>query len=124
MWEKAITFEDQAIADEILITKLPYEAKKLGRKIAAFDAAKWTEVCYKIMLDVNRPKWTDNDRLADLLLATGERVIVEASPYDKVWGIGMKQDDEGVDDESNWKGQNLLGKVLMDLRAELVEARS
>jgi ribA/ribD-fused uncharacterized protein len=120
MWEKANFFEDQEIADKILEVKHPREAKKLGRQIEAFDATRWSEVCYKIMLDVNRPKWSDNSRLTELLLSTGKRVMVEASPYDKVWGIGMKQDDAGVDDESNWQGQNLLGKVLDELREELL----
>lgn len=110
------TFGDEEIAAQCLKETNPKKVKELGRKVKGFDADKWSEVSYQIMVDVNIPKW---EKLKDKLLATGSRTLVEASPYDKIWGIGMHEDDAGIEDESNWQGMNLLGKALMEVRTKL-----
>ena len=120
MWEKAMCFGDKQIANELLTCKLPGLAKNLGRQVKNFDAGKWDEVCYEAMLVVNRIKW-NQPKYKEFLLGTGDKTLVEASPYDRIWGIGMKANEEGIEDEANWKGHNLLGKVLMDVRKEIQE---
>lgn len=116
MWEKANFFNDPFIAEQILVTPNPHANKKLGRQVKDFDAEKWAEVCYQIMIDVNIPKWK---KLSEYLPMTEDRVIVEASAYDKIWGIGLAPHDDRVLNEANWNGTNLLGKVLMDIREML-----
>jgi len=118
MWEKAMFFNDPFVADQILNTPSPHANKALGRQVKDFDAEKWSEVCYQIMIDVNMPKWR---AMPNPLLMTEDRMIVEASHEDVIWGIGLAPWDDAVLDESNWKGQNLLGKVLMDIRAIIKE---
>lgn len=117
MWEKANFFGDTEIADQILKTPNPSANKALGRQVKDFDAEKWAEVCYQIMIDVNMPKWR---AMPNHLLMTEDRIIVEASHEDKIWGIGLSPWDDRVLDEANWDGTNLLGEVLMDIRAILM----
>lgn len=116
MAEKARVFSDHKILEEILGTRNPKEAKELGRKVALFDNEVWNKRSYDIVVEGNLLKFSQNKELKDYLLSTEDAIIVEASPYDKIWGIGMKQDDEGVEDPKNWKGENLLGFALMEVR--------
>lgn len=116
MWKKAVTFDDTESAIKIAHTASPSEAKKLGRKVKNFDAQKWSEVSYQIMVEVNFAKYQQNPRLKATLLSTGDKTIVEASPYDVIWGIGLHWEDDRCLDESQWRGQNLLGKALMEVR--------
>lgn len=110
MWEKAILFGDNKTADLVLRTSNPREVKKLGRQVHPFDSVKWDKMKFDLMYEVNLSKFSQNEEMKKKLLA-GEN-FVEASPYDAIWGIGMKETDAGVNDPRNWKGQNLLGKVL------------
>jgi ribA/ribD-fused uncharacterized protein len=119
MWEKANYFGDTEIANEILHTPNPKENKMLGRKIKNFNAAKWLVAGYDVMVDVCYAKFDQNPSMKKQLLSTGDKIIVEASPYDVVWGIGLHWEDDAVLDEKNWRGQNLLGKALMDVREKL-----
>jgi len=119
MWEKALYFNDNTIAEEILHTSSPKVAKELGREIRNFNREKWSEVSYDIMIDVNIAKYTSDPYLEDILLSTGDKTIVEASPTDSIWGIGLHWSDDKVLDESKWQGQNLLGKALMEVRTKL-----
>lgn len=105
MYAKAIYFNDIEIANQILLETDPKKIKKLGRKVKNFDDTKWAEVRYNFMLTINRVKYTQNEDLRDILLSTGRATIVEDSPFDYIWGIGK-----------DGSGQNLLGKVLMELR--------
>lgn len=113
MWEKAKFFGDEEIAEQILNTPSPAASKALGRKVKNFDANAWSSVSYQIMYDVNLPKW---EKMPEHLEMTGDREIVEASAEDRIWGIGLAPWDDKVLDRANWDGQNLLGKVLMDVR--------
>jgi ribA/ribD-fused uncharacterized protein len=119
MYEKALFFGDNESAEMILKSKSPSTAKSLGRRIKNYNDAKWAEVRYEFMVDVVLAKFEQNPSLKEALLSTGNRTIVEASPEDRIWGIGMHWTDEGVLDEKNWKGLNLLGKALMDVREKL-----
>jgi len=116
MAEKARVFSDPAILEDILNTDNPKQVKVLGRKVSFFDNEVWSKRAYDIVVEGNLLKFGQNKVLKDYLLSTEDATIVEASPYDKIWGIGMKQDDEGIEDPKNWKGENLLGFALMEVR--------
>jgi ribA/ribD-fused uncharacterized protein len=120
MWEKAVFFGDMESAEKILKTPSPSECKALGKKVKNFDAAIWLTEGYKVMFSVNLAKFNQNHRLKDTLISTGNKIIVEASPYDVIWGIGLGSEDDRCLDETQWRGQNLLGKVLMDVRKRLI----
>ncbi len=119
MWEKANHFSDNIIAESILQTPNPGLNKALGRQVANFDAKEWTRVSYQIMVDVCFNKFRQDKELKELLLSTGNKIIVEASPEDRIWGIGMHWRNEDCLDETKWMGQNLLGKALMEVRDRL-----
>ncbi len=119
MWLKANHFGDFEIADQILDTPNPRENKKLGRKVKGFDSKEWELHCLDYMIDVNLAKFEQHESLLKQLLSTDNKIIVEASPYDQIWGIGLHWEDDDVLDESKWKGQNLLGVALMEVRKQL-----
>jgi ribA/ribD-fused uncharacterized protein len=121
MWEKAIYFGDVSIGADILNAKTPGKAKALGRQVEGFDSKKWMEVCFDFMVNVNIAKYASDPYLKDILLSTGNKTIVESSPEDTIWGIGLHTDDDRVLDESKWRGMNLLGKALMEVRKRLNE---
>lgn len=116
MWEKALCFGDKKIADKILSTSNPRVAKDLGRMVDGYSDDEWAKKRYEAMLDVCIAKFSQNDEQKEILLNTGDRTLVEGSPYDKVWGVGVHWAEESILNEKNWKGQNLLGKVLMEVR--------
>jgi len=119
MAKKAETFKDEKMLKEIMDTTSPYKQKRLGRRVANFDPTEWDKVKFDIVVQANRLKFTQNERLKELLLSTENKVLVEASPEDPIWGIGLHFDNDDVLDESKWKGENLLGKAIMVVRAEL-----
>lgn len=119
MWYKAMQFGDTETAQKVEETPNPREVKKLGRLVKNYDDAQWEKVRYDIMVKVNMWKFTQIRGFMDELLATGDKIIVEASPYDKIWGVGLLEDDPLILDEKNWQGQNLLGKVCMEIRETL-----
>ncbi|MFK7810277.1 MAG: NADAR family protein [Saprospiraceae bacterium] len=116
MAEKARLFKDAESEQLILKSTSPKEAKALGRQVKNFDNNAWLAERVRIVTEGNALKFTQNKDMGKYLLSTGNDVLVEASPYDRIWGIGMKKDDRGVDDPRNWKGGNLLGYVLMEVR--------
>jgi ribA/ribD-fused uncharacterized protein len=120
MHGKALLFADAEVAAQILATDHPREHKALGRKVKRFDDAVWKREREAIVLAGNRAKFTQNAELLTLLLATRGTTLVEASPYDKIWGIGLAAGDPRAQDPDQWKGQNLLGKILTRLRDELL----
>ena len=121
MHGKAVLFGDAEVAEKILTAAHPREHKALGRKVKSFDDKVWTASRERIVLAGNRVKFTQNPELKELLLATKGTELVEASPYDKIWGIGLAASDPRAQDPTLWKGQNLLGRILTQLRAELEE---
>jgi hypothetical protein len=119
MAQKARLFKDQHHLNLILACSSPAEAKKLGRQIANFDTALWDQHKYAFVVEGNYHKFFQNAKLLAFLLNTGERVLVEASPVDNIWGIGMAKNEEDIYNPTRWKGENLLGFALMDVREQL-----
>ncbi len=119
MWEKAMYFKDTETANKILKTPNPSENKKLGRQVKGFDSDVWSNVCFNIMFDVNLAKYTQIEKFRKELINTGEKILVEASPYDKIWGIGLGEYEAFRTPEEKWPGMNLLGKVLIKVRSHL-----
>ncbi|CAD0001094.1 NADAR family protein [Flavobacterium chungangense] len=119
MAKKAELFQDQEILEKILNINSPAEAKKLGREVRNYDDKIWLENRYEIVKAGNFHKFSQNADLKTFLLNTKERVLVEASPVDSIWGIGMAGDHKDVMNPEKWKGLNLLGFALMEVRDEL-----
>lgn len=124
MSQKALLFGDTEINREIMSAKHPKQFKDLGRRISGFNEKIWNDNKTDIVIRGNYAKFSQNPELKEFLLGTGKRVIVEASPYDKVWGIGMSADDSKVNNPLNWQGENLLGFCLMQVRDMLLEEKS
>ena len=123
MYMKAKTFNDQTSADKIMASINPGEQKRLGKTVANFTDVEWDKVKEQVVYDACLAKYEQNKDIHDLLLETNDMILVEASPYDKVWGIGLAEDDYRATDESQWQGQNLLGIALMKVR-ETLKART
>ncbi|GAB2570667.1 hypothetical protein Aab01nite_05710 [Paractinoplanes abujensis] len=119
MWRKATLFGDDAMAARILAAPHPKVAKALGGRVTPFRQPEWDEHRYQIVVAGNLAKFGQDDELRDYLLTTGERVLVEASPLDRIWGIGLGRDDPRAADPRRWRGTNLLGFALMDVRESL-----
>ncbi|WP_443750622.1 NADAR family protein [Asticcacaulis solisilvae] len=119
MVHKARLFGDDETATKILAAESPKQVKQLGREARGFDAARWDARKLAVVQDGNFHKFSQNVDLRDYLLATGDRVLVEASPVDPVWGIGLAADNPDAADPSLWKGDNLLGFALMHARERL-----
>lgn len=124
MWKKAMYFNDIESAFKIAHTPGPASAKRLGRKVKNFNSEVWLKVGYDVMVEVNFAKFSQKPLLKNVLLSTGDKIIVEASPDDVIWGIGLYWEDDKVLDESKWRGQNLLGKALMEVRTILREVEN
>ncbi|KVK86641.1 NADAR family protein [Burkholderia sp. MSMB1498] len=119
MYAKALLFDDHATAAAILASTSPREQKRLGRSVNGFDDARWVQVRESIMFVGCREKFRQNEDFASALCATGMSVLVEASPYDRIWGVGLGELDRRIADPSAWQGLNLLGKALMHVRDAL-----
>lgn len=126
MYQKAKLFNDDAIAEKILKTTSPKSQKSLGRKVSNFDESTWNSHCADIVYRANYAKFSQNAKLKEEMLSIRhkDREFVEASPVDKIWGIGMAEDEEGVKHRVNWKGKNLLGKILTCVRDALLEEQA
>lgn len=124
MHAKAMTFGDAVRAQQILATSDAKAIKALGRQVSPFHPAVWDEVGESAVFRALHAKFTQNPPLLERLLATAGTELVEASPYDTIWGIGMKETDPGVDDPANWRGipgkNNKLGRLLTRLRHDLL----
>ena len=121
MSQKALLFGDIEINKEIMSAKHPKQFKELGRKIRNFNEKIWNDNKTDIVIRGNYAKFSQNLELKDFLLKTGKRIIVEASPYDKIWGIGMQANSSGIENPLEWNGENLLGFCLMEVRDLLME---
>lgn len=119
MAEKARLFNDTEMVEKIIHAKSPAEAKQLGRNIQRFEPKVWDEHKYNIVTTGNLHKFSQHEPLKEFLIATGQRVLVEASPVDAIWGIGLAADHPTIDNPLNWRGENLLGYALMEVRDRL-----
>jgi len=116
MAEKAALFGDHAIREQVLQAPNPGAAKALGRKVRVFEELTWLEHRFSIVTRANKAKFSQNEELGIFLKQTGTRVLVEASPVDRIWGIGLAQDGERANNPNLWRGLNLLGFALMQVR--------
>jgi len=119
MVNKALTFSDEHAAKQILSDPDPRKAKAWGRKVKNYDNDRWAAVKYPIVIEGNVHKFNQNPKLKAFLLSTGSQILVEASPYDKQWGIGMNQQTAEQLHPRDWQGDNLLGWALMEVRDRL-----
>lgn len=119
MFGKARLFGDPARADAILATADPGEQKRLGQQVAGFDQAVWDHWKVDIVHRGSMAKFGQNDGARRQLLATGDAMLVEANPRDWIWGVGLSADDKDIADPGAWKGSNLLGRILTDVRTNL-----
>ena len=119
MAQKARLFDDGATLREILKARTPQAAKSLGRAVRGFSEDRWGAARYQIVVEGNFAKFSHHDDLHRYLVSTGDRVLVEASPVDRVWGVGLAKDDKRATTPSRWRGLNLLGFALMEVRDQL-----
>jgi ribA/ribD-fused uncharacterized protein len=119
MAEKARLFNDAEQLQAILATPKPAVAKACGRLVKDFDATLWKKRCFDMVVQGNRHKFSQYADMRQVLLYTGKRIIVEASPRDRIWGIGMGQNNPDAQNPFKWQGTNLLGFALTQVRDEL-----
>ena len=119
MAEKARLFGDEEMLAKILAADEPKEHKAFGRQVKPFDEERWNAVCREVVYRGNLAKFSQSDGLRSLLFATGDKILVEASPTDRIWGIGLGAEDPSAIDPSQWRGKNWLGEAIMRARATL-----
>nr|WP_154890714.1 NADAR family protein [Paenibacillus xylanexedens] len=119
MHQKALLFGDQQIADKIMKTRSASVQKKLGRQVTGFDQTIWESECQRIVYEGNQAKFTQNEDLLAALLATQGTTLVEASPDDRIWGVGLAEEDPRIRNRKTWRGTNWLGEILTRLREEI-----
>lgn len=122
MAEKARVFGDIEIYNKILTVIKPGAAKALGRQVRNFNQERWNTVKFDVVTQGNLHKFSQNYPMKIFLLGTKKRVLVEASPVDAIWGIGLEQNDPNASIPSEWKGENLLGFALMAARDLLLDS--
>lgn len=120
MYGKAMLFGDEITAKKILESKNVREQKQLGRQVVGFDKLKWELNAPEIVYKGNREKFIQNNEFLELLLSTKGQTIVEASPDDNIWGIGLSKGQNEANSILTWQGTNWLGIVLTELREELL----
>ncbi len=120
MAEKARLFGDAERLEKIMAATHPKAHKEHGRKVAGFDKEKWDSVARDVVFKGNVAKFTQNPEFGTRLRAAKGLTIVEASPYDTIWGVGLGVDDPNITDPSKWRGKNWLGFTLMKVRDALL----
>lgn len=123
MYCKARFFNDLEVAQKILECKEPWDAKHFGRQVHNYIDVQWDKVRYQYMRDVNLERFRQDLALREKLLNPiyNNKTFVEASPVDLIWGVGLEQTNPLIDDEKNWKGKNLLGKALTEVRRIIIK---
>ena len=119
MFGKAVLFDDYTTANLILVETSPAKMREHGRKISGYNDDVWDKVRYQYVRILVYEKFRQNEDLCQFLLNTGDAILVEAAHYDKVWGIGIHIAHPDVMNPDKWKGTNLLGQCLMDVRKKL-----
>ena len=123
MAEKARLFNDEGTRMRIINASSPKLAKQLGRQVENFREEVWREARFSLVVEGNHAKFSQNPELGTFLLSTDNKVLVEASPFDSIWGIGLSATDERATNPERWRGLNLLGFALMEVRHRLREGR-
>tara|TARA_R110000796_G_scaffold215732_2_gene331751 strand:+ start:18557 stop:19027 length:471 start_codon:yes stop_codon:yes gene_type:complete len=119
MQQKANLFGDTKIEKRIMETTRPREQKRLGRLVKNFDVDRWEDSAFDIVVKANIAKFSQDPELLEVLKRTKGKEIVEASPEDKIWGIGLHESDERAWDKATWEGRNWLGEAIMEAREKL-----
>lgn len=119
MAEKARTFGDAETEQKILAEYNQMAIKKLGRQVSNYDDSVWSKVRQNVSMSGNLAKFSQNPVLRQFLLSTGDKILIEASPKDTIWGIGLEESAPEATDPSKWRGENLLGFALMVVRDRL-----
>ena len=119
MAQKARLFNDETVFSQIMASNDPAEYKVLGRMVKSFDAAQWDAAKYDIVRRGNLEKFKQNPKLRAYLDSTGDSVLVEASPEDGIWGVMLGMEAPRIDNPTQWRGENLLGFALMEVRDEI-----
>jgi ribA/ribD-fused uncharacterized protein len=123
MAQKAKLFEDYDAFQEIINSPDPKTAKQLGRTVQNFDNEIWTAHCFEIVVEGNFQKFSQNPDLLHFILNTDPKMLVEASPHDRIWGIGLGKNDRDALRPERWLGKNLLGFALVEARRRLMFTR-
>lgn len=121
MAKKALLFGDYEALKNIMASDEPADQKAFGRTVKGFNKAKWEQHCRKFVYDGNYAKFTQNPDMHDELLCSLPKEIVEASPEDPIWGIGLRESDPKAWDKKTWQGTNWLGEAIMAVRSKLIE---
>jgi len=116
MAEKALLFGDKKNHQKIIESEKAGEVKEFGRKVQNFNQRVWEENRFEIVVRGNFHKFSQNEELSEFIKNTKDQILVEASPVDKIWGIGLAQNDENAEIPYFWNGLNLLGYALMEAR--------
>ena len=116
MSEKAKVFKDEEAYQLILSESAPAQIKKYGRQIKNFNDEEWNKHKIKTVVEGNVLKFSQNEDLKEFLIETGDKILVEASPHDRIWGIGIDANNPDANNPNKWKGENLLGFSLMEVR--------
>ncbi|MGM9802732.1 MAG: NADAR family protein [Muribaculaceae bacterium] len=124
MAEKARLFGDEETRQQIMASFDPMTIKKLGRKVSGFVAEMWDAQKYDIVVKGNLAKFSQNQKMMEYMLGTGDKILVEASPKDTIWGIGLSEEAPEACNPSLWRGDNLLGFALMEVRDMLRETKN
>lgn len=117
--QEMFDFDNEHLADAIMSSDNPAMIKAFGRKVGYFDEDTWNKRKYQVMCDALYLKFTQNDDIRMKLIQTGNVLIAEASPTDKVWGIGMSKDEASGSTQNQWRGTNLLGFALIRVREQI-----
>lgn len=120
MYGKALTFQDGAAMEAVMAEKDPRKQKSIGRTIEGYDNDIWNEVKFQIVQRGNYLKFRQNPAWRELLIYTDGYQLVEASSYDKIWGVGLSEHNPLIYDEKNWEGENLLGKAIDAAREQII----
>jgi ribA/ribD-fused uncharacterized protein len=119
MAQKAILFQDQKALTLIMAAKDPRDQKRFGRMVENFNGPMWDRIAQDVVYRANLEKFSNDEEMKKYILATDDKEIVEASPYDKIWGIGLGEEDPRALDKAQWQGTNFLGEALMRVRETL-----
>ncbi|GFO03068.1 GTP cyclohydrolase [Plakobranchus ocellatus] len=121
MYHKAVCFKDDEAAEKILKSESPMEMKKLGRSVKNYDEDIWEAKCYDVVKRGNKLKFSQNPYLKEKLFETKGKTLVEASPMDRKWGIGLSAKNSLAWNKSTWRGRNLLGYAITEVRDEMMK---
>lgn len=119
MAKKAEFFGDIKVQRQIMKTPHPNDMKRLGKMVKNFDQERWEERMIEVAYEGNTAKFSQNPDLGKRLIDTGDAILAEASPFDKIWGIGIGVEHKNFLKPERWKGRNVLGETLMTVREEL-----